>query len=509
MAPSTAFAPTSASPLVDGAVVTGAVAAGSVAASAAAGGASAGHAQAAGGLATGPSNEFLRSLIQLDAAYSPPLTSTFSDTELLEQQRTLAEVERRVTAAAAALAAEVRHRSRPDLGHDGLAQRLGDRTPELLVQRLTGATKARATSLVRMGSLLPTAPPAAERSPWLEGVAAALAAGLLSIEAAEAIRSGLGTPTAEVPSDALAIAAATLLDFAGSMSVESLAVRAREERLALDIALVVEREAALRERRSLTLHRQADGMTRLTALLDPESAAAVTSVFDGITSPRRGGPRFVDREQAAQADLSDDPRTTEQIALDAFVQLLHLGASVDPNSLVGSRGPAVQVIVTDHDLQTRSGLGHIEGQTEPVSIATVERHVCESGTVPIRFDPEGQALDVGREQRFFTARQRIALAVRDGGCRFGDCERPPSWCEAHHIEFWHRDKGRTDVAVGILLCRHHHLLLHNNGWDISRDRGKYWLIPPAEIDASRTPVLMRVKGAAMRRAMAGSAGGKQ
>ena len=110
MAPSTAFAPTSASPLVDGAVVTGAVAAGSVAASAAAGGASAGHAQAAGGLATGPSNEFLRSLIQLDAAYSPPLTSTFSDTELLEQQRTLAEVERRVTAAAAALAAEVRHR---------------------------------------------------------------------------------------------------------------------------------------------------------------------------------------------------------------------------------------------------------------------------------------------------------------------------------------------------------------------------------------------------------------
>ncbi|MCY7412983.1 MAG: DUF222 domain-containing protein, partial [Salinibacterium sp.] len=273
MAPTTAFAPTPVSPLVTGAVavegavaVAGAVATGSPAASAAAG-ASACAAVATGALATGLSNQLLRSLIQLDAAYSPPLTNTFTDTELLDHQRALAEVERRVTTASAALAAEVRHRSRPDLGHDGLAQRLGDRTPELLVQRLTGATKARATSLVRMGSLLPTAPPAPERSPWLEGVAAALAAGLLSIEAAEAIRSGLGTPTAEVPSDALAIAAANLVDFAGSISVESLAVRAREERLALDIALVVEREAALRERRSLTLHRQADGMTRLTALL--------------------------------------------------------------------------------------------------------------------------------------------------------------------------------------------------------------------------------------------------
>ena len=174
----------------------------------------------------------LGALIELDAPYSPPATGALSDTDLLDRQRLLAEVERRVTAASAAIAAEVRHRSRPDLGHAGLAQRLGDRTPERLVQRMTGATKARATSLVRVGSLLPSAPPAPDRAPWLADVAAAVAAGTLSLDAAEAIRAGLGTPTEEVPSDALALAASALVAVAAGLTVEALAVRAREERLA-------------------------------------------------------------------------------------------------------------------------------------------------------------------------------------------------------------------------------------------------------------------------------------
>lgn len=456
-------------------------------------------------LAPADAATLLGALIELDAPYSPPPTATLSDADLLDRQRLLAEVERRVTAASAALAAEVRHRSHPDLGHTGLAQRLGDRTPERLVQRMTGATKARATSLVRVGSLLPSAPPAPDRAPWLADVAAAVAAGTLSLDAAEAIRAGLGTPTEEVPSDALALAASALVAVAAGLTVEALAVRAREERLALDLALVIEREAALRERRSLTLHRQADGMTRLTALLDPESAAIVTSVFDGITSPRRGGPRFVDPDEAARADLTQDPRTTEQLALDAFVELVQLGALTGPNALVGTRGPAVQVLVTDHDLRARAGLGFIDGQTEPVSIATVERHICEAGVVPVHFDTDGQVVNVGKEQRLFTRRQRIALAARDGGCRFGDCDRPPSWCEAHHIDHWVRDDGHTNVDVGILLCRHHHLLLHNNGWEIEREKATYWLVPPPEIDPQQRRIPMPVKSATARRAMATAA----
>ena len=129
------------------------------------------------------------------------------------------------------------------------------------------------------------------------------------------------------------------------------------------------------------------------------------------------------------------------------------------------------------------------------AVATVERLACATGLVPIRFDDDGQPLDVGRDQRLFTVRQRIALAARDGGCRFPGCERPPSWCEAHHIEHWYRDGGRTNVADGVLLCRHHHLLVHDNGWRIVRDGARYDVVPPRTVDPAQRPIPAPPKGA--------------
>jgi len=105
--------------------------------------------------------------------------------------------------------------------------------------------------------------------------------------------------------------------------------------------------------------------------------------------------------------------------------------------------------------------------------------------VPVILDDDGQCVNVGREQRLFTPRQRTGLAVRDGGCLWPGCDRPPSWCEAHHINQWKRDLGRTDIADGVLLCKHHHLLLHNNGWDITRDGGSYTLVSPRSISPTR------------------------
>ena len=116
----------------------------------------------------------------------------------------------------------------------------------------------------------------------------------------------------------------------------------------------------------------------------------------------------------------------------------------------------------------------------------------------VGFDDDGQAVNVGREQRCFNRRQRIALGARDGGCRWPGCNRKVSWSEAHHVKFWARDHGKTDLADGILLCRHHHLLLHDEHWEIVRRGGDYWLIPPPDIDASQTPRLMPSKSAALR-----------
>jgi hypothetical protein len=62
----------------------------------------------------------------------------FPDSLLLDTPLVLAAERRRVDAQSAVVAAEIAFRSRRELGHEGLAQRLGARTPERLVQRLTG-----------------------------------------------------------------------------------------------------------------------------------------------------------------------------------------------------------------------------------------------------------------------------------------------------------------------------------------------------------------------------------
>jgi hypothetical protein len=77
------------------------------------------------------------------------------------------------------------------------------------------------------------------------------------------------------------------------------------------------------------------------------------------------------------------------------------------------------------------------------------------------FSDDGRPLNLGRSQRLFSAAQRIALAARDGGCLIPGCDRPPSWCEAHHIDEWEKHSGRTDVDAGVLLCRHHHRWVHD------------------------------------------------
>ena len=428
--------------------------------------------------------------------YTTPVVAALSDRELLDAQRTLAEIRRRVDASSAAVAAEIAHRSRRELGSEGLAQRHGARTPELLVQHVTGSSAREAHTMVRVGALISVTSP-------LDAVGSAVADGRLSLDAADAIRTGLGSVDEAVPAGSVSEAAESLLHDATVLTVEKLAARARECGAELDEQHVQDRERALRDARYLRLTPLGDGMTRLSGLLDPESAAIVAAAYDGATSPRRGGPRFVDPAEVDRAErLARDERTTEQIAVDSFVELIRIGATAAPD-VVGAQRPAVRVLVTDRDLARRAGYALIEGQSTPISIATVEREICDRGAVPIHFDTDGQVVNIGRDQRLFTPRQRIGLAARDGGCRFPGCDRPPSWCEAHHINEWFRDHGRTDIADGILLCRHHHLLIHDNGWRVTRTGADYLLVPPRSLDAAQTPISAPAKTGIVRRLLDG------
>ncbi|MBB5633825.1 hypothetical protein BKA04_002048 [Cryobacterium mesophilum] len=506
------------------------------------------------------------------------------DIGLLAVQRDLSELRRIVDARASLVAGEVAFRSRRELGYAGLAQKEGFQTAEKLIQATTGSTRREATTLVTVGTLVHEAmietavdPNTGEllegfvvHEPWLAAVGAAVAAGSLTVEAARAIRSGLGEPTgvagssgAEtdghvITAEALADAVATLLAAAsgeggagrpGSVGVnaDALFQLARQLRDELDEAGIAQRERIIYEQRSFRRIKRPNGCSRYILDGDLETSAWLDDVYDKLISPRRGGPRFIDEADRVWAEaIATDPRSPEQYLHDAIVGLLHYGVDADlaenptrgggdangsgsssgsgsgsageiaggganavdiPGGalrprrvprIVGSRVPSVRVLVTEEALRTRTGHGRIEGTETPVSIETVERIICTSGTVPVVFGTGGNVLNLGREQRLYSTRQKAALAARDGGCIWECCDSPASWTEAHHIKHWARDHGNTDLADGVLLCRHHHLLLHNNHWEIIRKGNSYWLIPPPDIDPAQKPRPLPSKSAALR-----------
>jgi len=419
-----------------------------------------------------------------------------TDGELIETVRAWAQARRTVDAGLATLAGVVATRSSLELGYDGLAQRAGARTADALVSQLTGTTGAEARTITVVGTMMNSP------APWLGEVASAVATGQVSVGAAAAIQTGLGSPSPTVAADDLADAAHSLLIDSASLPPEKVARQARELRDELDEAGVADREAALREKRFLRLIPQPDGMTKLIGLLDPESAALVSDAVDAVTSPRRGGPRFVDPDAVARADaIVRDERTTEQLALDALVQMVRIAGAADSGRVFGMRKPAVRVHVTMSDLRDGAGTAHLEGQAASVSAQTARRIACSDGYLPILFDDTGRALRLGRTQRLFTEHQRTILAAVWGGCAHPDCDRPPSWTEAHHINEWHHDQGSTDVDDGVLLCRHHHLMVHNNGWRIRRTGARYELLPPPGDALHDQAIPLTPKNPVHRRAM--------
>jgi hypothetical protein len=417
--------------------------------------------------------------------------SAVSDARLLQLEAEITSARRRVDAAKVAIVAEIVKRSDPALGHAGLAARLGAPSAEKALQALGGLSRSEAKELATVATSIGV------ESSWLSPVSDGLTDGSLSVATAAAIASGLGAPTSDVAPDDLLDAAHHLVDLAKSASPESVGKSARSLREALDVASVGDLEEHRRSRRSLTWHPLPDGMTRMTALLDPESAAIITSAIDTVLSPRRGGPRFVDENDRVRAEsLVADSRTNTQLAVDTLVDIVELatraaGSEVDPRQLFGTRSPAVRVHVQLDTLVSGEGAAWFEGQSASVGGGTARQHVCNSGVLPIAFRA-GQAVAAGATRRLHSPADRAGLAAQWGGCPIPNCDRPPSMTEAHHIEPW--NGSNTTLRNGIPLCRFHHHELHANKWRIELREVdgaiEHWWMPPP--DAPRQVVPQRL-----------------
>src|ERR1700674_5260322 len=91
--------------------------------------------------------------------------------------------------------------------------------------------------------------------------------------------------------------------------------------------------------------------------------------------------------------------------------------------------------------------------------------------------PRALPLSVGRATRILSAHTRAALRLRDQGCRFPGCDRPPAWTDGHHIIHW-PDGGPTELDNLVSLCRPHHRAVHEQGWRIRIADGIAVVEPP-------------------------------
>jgi hypothetical protein len=95
----------------------------------------------------------------------------------------------------------------------------------------------------------------------------------------------------------------------------------------------------------------------------------------------------------------------------------------------------------------------------PVTPDIARRIACDAKVSRVITDGGSQPLEVGRSTKVVPPPIRRAVTVRDRGCRFPGCGRPPDWCDAHHVMHW-ADGGETGLANLVLLCRPHHRLVH-------------------------------------------------
>ncbi|WP_194410822.1 HNH endonuclease signature motif containing protein [Microbacterium cremeum] len=429
------------------------------------------------------------------------------------------------------LAGVAAQRSQRDRGHSGLAAVQGHATPASLIQAITGGTKAEANRHVRVGTALledagmttDAAPSATEDdgpdagggdggvatvapASWHAPLRAALLDGRITSAQHDAIRRGLGEPRVEGTTDpagaavreAWSLAAEGLIAESSTMPAEELQKRARTVRDLLDPVGAEERYARRFENRSFRMWVDADGQHRASIALDDEMGLWVQAMLDAALRPRRGGPRFVTEQERQQADeLIADPRTNDQLAYDLFADVLRAGALADAAEVFGARQPGVRMVVIKDAGGPRDAFGrlvatgHAEDGGAPLPCSVVDRNSCANGSLDVIVDAYGNPLDLGREARLYSSRQRLTLAIRDGGCLWPGCNRPPSYCEAHHCDHYAEHDGRTDIDRGVLLCRFHHMLLHNRGWRITRDGTSPFVLHPPPGDGA--PIVLESK----------------
>jgi len=407
--------------------------------------------------------------------------------ELMRVLDRLGELSRRVDDLRAQVAAEIDRESRPELGVDSLARQQGYRSPAALIAATTGIGTGDAIRVVAVGkAIAPRQALTGEALPAKHPhVAESLHAGRIGQAAAAIIVAMLERVAVRSSVEDRANAEQTLVASAPGLSLDELRKLVTRAEAWLDQDGVEPAERDRRGEEHLHLFER-DGFLHLEGQIEATRGAPVKVAIDALVS---AGFRQA-KDDVTKGDDDAVQRTVPQRQVDALIQLAEHALGCERKDLPLA-GATVVVRMNLETLTDGIGLAEIDGITQPLSPAAARHIAASAGIIPAVLDGESEVMDWGRKKRLFTWAQQMALVERDGGCAM--CNLPPGMTKAHHLEWWARDHGDTDIDNGVLLCELCHHRIHDNGWEIRIEghgvKARVWFIPPVTVDLARTPRL--------------------
>ena len=245
-------------------------------------------------------------------------------------------------------------------------------------------------------------------------------------------------------------------------------------RLRLDPDGVLADDNRAHERRWFECEQTYGGVFVLRGELDAEGGALVKTAIDALSHGMSRG----------------EERLASQRRADALVDLATTQLRCGDHRDVHGQRPHLTVTVSADTLRSGAAAAPAElGRVGPIHPETARRIACDAVRTVVMVAPPAEdlawmaasthalPLSVGRATRTIPAHLRTALVVRDQGCRFPGCDRPPAWTEGHHIIHW-PDGGRTELDNLVSLCRPHHRVVHEEGWRIHIADGIAVVEPP-------------------------------
>ncbi|MBN6037124.1 HNH endonuclease signature motif containing protein [Amycolatopsis sp. 195334CR] len=226
---------------------------------------------------------------------------------------------------------------------------------------------------------------------------------------------------------------------------------------------------------ALKIWQDGSGHWQLRGALDRVGAQTLQGLLGVLAKPRPKDP----------ATGAFDPRSTAERQGDALVEILELAARSDDLPVQGGESAVLTLNINLDEMKTNQPV--LLNESAYVSMNTARRICCGGASVtPMIFRGDGEDLVLGRMSRTATKAQRRALAARDRGCTFPGCTRTPKWTEPHHVVYW-THSGQTDLDNLVLLCSHHHRVIHHTEWHIRMINQRPAFYAPRWLDPAQTP----------------------